>query len=142
MAFGIRTEQIQLLNLDPDNLSNATGALINTANVDLRALGVVTIYTVPAGKKAIILGIILHAMSADTVTVAPQISVGVNPSSSNIFATEKLFNFNSVGDMYTLWNNTTQYTIANAGETLDLNVSTIATATALTATIRIIGILS
>jgi hypothetical protein len=141
VLYGIRNNQVQPLGVNTDRLEDSTGAQVGISNVSLISTGLTTIYTVPAGKKLLLLGIVLHAMSANTVTAAPQISVGVNPSTTNIFAAETLFSFDAIGDMYTLWPNANKFIVANSNDVIDLNVNTAATAAVLTATIRIIGIL-
>jgi len=138
----LRGPQIKINDLNEDRLVKVTSYVLDTViNIDLTSTGITTLFTAPSDKKALVLGVILQATSADTVTVAPQVSVGLNPSTNNVFATEPLVSFDTAGSVYHFWNYINKATVVPASGVLDLNVSVAATATSLIASARVVGIL-
>jgi uncharacterized membrane protein (DUF441 family) len=138
-----RSGQIQQTELAEDRLANVTSRVISTIpSIDLTATGITTLYTAPASKTALIFGVILQATAADTITVAPQVSAGLNPSTDNIFAVESLVGLTTVGGTFVYWANLNKAVTVSNGGVLDLNVSVASTATALMVTARVIAIIS
>ena len=138
----LRGPQVKSRDLNEDRLLRTTSYVLDTVTaIDLTATGTTTLLTAPNDQSALILGVILQATQADTVTVAPQVSVGLNPSTDNVFATEPLVGFDTVDALYYMWSNTNKAVVIPASGVLDLDVSVAATATSLEATARVIGIL-
>jgi hypothetical protein len=137
-----RSGQIRDQELDEDRLSKTTSHAINSvASVDLTSATTTTIFTAPSDKTALIIGVILEVTAANTVTVPPQVSVGLNPSTTNVFAVETLINLDAVNNSYVYWANLNKaVTVANGG-ILDLDVAVASTATSLVATARVVGII-
>jgi len=137
-----RGPQLDFTDINEDRLAKeTTHALGAVTGIDLTTTGVTTVFTAPSGKIALIFGVLLEATDADTVTVVPQISLGLNPSTTNIFPTETLINFDTTGDLYLYWANVHKAVTVVDGGILDLDVVMAATATTLDVTARILGIL-
>jgi len=140
-VFLLRGPQIKEADLTEDRLSNITSYTISTiTSIDLTATGTTTVYTAPADQTALIIGIIFQATATDTVTVVPQVSAGLNPSTDNVFAIESLVGFDAVDDLFVFWAKLNKAVVVADGGVLDLDVSVAATATNLIATARVIGI--
>jgi len=137
-----RGPQIKEMDLAEDRLAKITSQSLNfVTGIDLTATGTTTLFTAPSDQAALIFGVLLQVTAANTVTVAPDVSLGLNPSTANVFDTESLIGFNAVDDLYIYWaNKHTAVTVANGG-LLDLDVSVAATATTLTTTARVLGLL-
>ena len=139
-VFLLRGPQIAEGALTEDRLVKRTAyALETTASIDLTTTGTTTIYTAPADKTALIFGVILQVTTANTVTIVPNASVGLNPSADNVFAKETLTTLDAVDELYHFWANVHKAVAVSNGGILDLEVEG-ATATALVATARVIGI--
>jgi hypothetical protein len=138
----IRGPQIQEANVEVDRLQNITShAVSSVVDINLTTTGLTTLYTVPSGNKFLILGVLLQAQTADTVTGDASASIGISPSTTDVFAEETLLGFNSATSTYQFWANLNKAVIANAGDVIRLDVTTGATATNLTATAYLIGLL-
>jgi hypothetical protein len=136
---GIRGPQIEPYDLELDRLANITSAsLAIIADIDLTSIATTPLFT--ATQKTYVLGVLLRVTTADTVTVVAEASIGVNPSTNDMFANEQLVNFDAVDDLYTFWNNVNTGIIMNTAEQLDLSVNTGATATSLTTVAYVIGV--
>ena len=136
---GIRGPQIEPYDLQLDRLVNVTSAsLAIIPDVDLTSIATTSLYIAP--QKSLILGVLLRTVVADTVTAPAEASVGVNPSTNNLFANEELISLDAVDDLYGFWGNAGTGTILNASDQLDLSVNTGATATTLTVVAYVIGV--
>jgi hypothetical protein len=140
-VYLLRGPQISEGTLAEDRLVRTTAYVLDTtASIDLTSTGTTTIYTAPSTKTALIFGVILQVTTADTVTVVPDASIGLNPSTDNVFAVETLTSLDAVDELYHFWANIHKAVAISNGGVLDLDVDTAATATTLTATARVIGI--
>lgn len=138
----LRGPQFRLNTIALDRFASPLGAVIDTfEDLDLTATGTTTIYTVPAGNSVIITGCLIRIKTADTVTTDADVSVGINPSTTDIFDTETLVGVQSVSDFWNFWQQSSAGLIANSGALIDLDVAVAATATTLTADVYIIGLL-
>jgi len=137
-----RSAQIAFQTINEDRLSRTTFHAINSVtDIDLTSATTTTIFTAPSDKTALILGVILEVTAADTITVPPQVSIGLNPSTTDVFAIETLITLDAVNDSYVYWANIHKaVSVANSG-VLDLDVGVAATATTLVVTARVIGLL-
>jgi hypothetical protein len=137
-----RGAQLNSATLSEDRLAREAGYNVATiTDIDLTSVATTTLYTVPSDKTLMLLGVILQVTAETTATVPPDASVGINPSTDNVFAAETLVGLNAVGKTYYFWSNLTTSTIAGPGDVIDLRVSVGATAGALDATARVVGIL-
>lgn len=139
VSAGVRGPQIEPFGLQLDRLANITSASLATvASIDLTAVATTALFT--ATQKTYVLGVLLRVTTADTVTAVAEASIGVNPSTNNLFANEQLVSLDAVDDLYIFWNNANAGTILNTAQQLDLSVNTGATATTLVATAYVIGV--
>lgn len=137
--LGIRGPQIEEADLELDRLTNATGATLATVGgINLTLTATIPLFT--ATQKTHVFGVLLRATTANTVTVFPTVSIGVNPSTNNVFADTTLSEFSQVDDLYTFWQNLNTGTILYGSDQLDLTINTAATANSLVATAYVIGI--
>jgi hypothetical protein len=135
----ISNYQIAYRALAPDRLVNIPiAALRSQTSFDLAQTRVFNLYTIPAGKNGMVLGIFFEAIAADSVTVAPAISVGIASGEADILPSESMLNFDTVGDVWSNWLVLTKARGASATEVIKLNVVG-ATATKLLADVHLIG---
>jgi hypothetical protein len=138
---GITGPQVGQSEITFDRMVNPTSfALATDVSVDLTSTGATSLFT--ASRKTYILGVILRSDAANTVTSPPQISVGINPITDNVFENESMVNFDTVDDVYTFWSNLNTAFVMNVSDQLDINVNTAATATTLTAIAYVVGIIA
>ena len=138
----LRGPQSLFEGIGEDRLAKITvHALGTVAGIDLTASGVTTVFTAPADKTVLIFGVLLEATAADIVTIVPSISLGLNPSTTDVFAIEPLVTFDTVGELFSIWPSINKAVTIADGGVLDLDVAVAATATTLTATARVIGII-
>jgi hypothetical protein len=109
-------------------------------DLDLTAATTTAIYTIPTGFSEIVTGCIIRIKSADTVSGDADVSLGINPSTTNLFDTETLVGVQAVSDFWSFWKQSSVGILANGGAQVDLDVVVAATATTLTADVYIIGI--
>lgn len=140
--LGYRGPQIRRKTLNIDRFAEPpTSALVIDSVIDLTATGETVIYTVPTGKTAIINGCVLLVNAAVSVTTDAAASVGVTPNTNDLFVEEVLVQIRSVGDVYSFWADKTTGVVVPAGATIQISVGTAATATTLSASAILVGIL-
>ena len=110
-------------------------------DLDLTAAAASTVYTVPTGKIALIFGCLVRIKSSDTVTGDASASLGINPSTTDLFAEESMVAVQDVSDVWSFWKDTSGGLVANSGDDVDLDVTVAATATTLTCDVFVIGLL-
>lgn len=117
----------------PSVLSVVTG-------IDLKTTGTTSLYTVPAGRKALITDLIIHLTTGTSVSVVASISLGTNSTDfNNIFAIYALTNLDTTDEFN---KNSPIVAVASAAASVvTLNVTTGATATTATARAVLIGVL-
>jgi hypothetical protein len=135
--LGMRGPQIEPADLQLDRLSSIVSSALARTTVNLATTNVTPLYT--ATQKTYILGVILRITNADSVTVSAQASLGVNPSTDNLFANQTLVNLDAEDELYVFWNNLNTGVILNTTDQLDISVTS-AVAAALTATAYVIGV--
>lgn len=141
MGTLIRSPQIVQNTLDAELLVNAPIQILRSLfSVDMTTSQVSSFLVVPTGKIAIILGVLLEATAANTVTVVPQISLGIATGETDIFSTEALVAFDTQGDTWSNWLVFSSSRAGIAGEEIKINI-TGATATSLIADIHLVGFL-
>lgn len=137
----IRSPQIAQNTLDAELLVNAPVQVLSSlSNVNMTTTQVSSLFLVPTGKIVIILGILFEATTANTVTVVPTMSLGIATGENDIFATESLVSFDTVGDTWSNWLVFSSSRAGIAGEEIKMNIAG-ATATSLVADIHLIGFL-
>lgn len=138
----LRGSQFGTNTIALDRFSSPLMAILSvTTDLDLTTTGTTTVYTVPAGKSAIVLGCLLRIKAADTVTTDAEVSIGINPSTTDLFAAETLVAVQAVNDFWSFWKDESGGALAGSGSLIDLNVITAATATTLDSDIYLIGLL-
>jgi hypothetical protein len=138
----IRGPQFRDATIDQDRfvVGNIANVLSTASSVDLTAMGTSVIYTVPADSLVLIQGVILRA-TAGTVSTDATVSLGVNPSTTDLFDPTLLLEFRSVNDTFSLWSDKSTTVIGQAGETIDLDVTIAATGGLLTVDAYLVGML-
>ena len=132
-----------MLNSDTAGIDGQVSVLATITSINLKNIGATTLLLVPAGKTLIIYDVLLFTTAADTVTVAPIVSVGKAASYNEWLALSTMTGLTSIAKTISL-NSTALGLIQSsfaAGETVAFNVGTGATATTLTVTAYLIGIL-
>jgi len=136
---GIRNEQIQLATLTGDRFTDTPIEMVASIyGLDLAQSGVTNIYTVPTGVFAVVVGVIIEAIEASAVTVVPSVSIGIVAGETDIFDTEALQDFDTLGDTWSNWLSFSTGRAAAESEVIKINV-TAATATQLLGNVHLIG---
>ena len=115
--------------------------LAQVTSIDLTSTGTTSLFTVPTGLSARILGLVISPTTATAAGGDAVVSVGTNASTfddiisattlTGLSATTEIYNVNTPGISH----------VAAAGETITFQVDTGDTGTALTATVELIGYL-
>lgn len=120
------------------DLTNSLAVLSITATVNTKNTGTTALYTVPAGKTAIITSAYIRCTAATAITVGPSVDIGVtagdiypNTALTTLNATNKTFGFFSTGIS----------TSPTATQVINFNVNTAATGTSQTVEVVLLGIL-
>lgn len=88
------------------NLASFSGILSVTTGINAQSVANTAIYTVPAGKTAIITGVVIRCTAATSITIGPSLGIGNAAGTNNIFAsatitalttTSTIFGFELVG---------------------------------------------
>lgn len=102
--------------------------LSKTSSINMKSTGQTTLYTVPAGKTAIITHIMVRVTSASNVTGVPIITAGVTASWTSILASTTLTNLDATGEYVLIHVSSPSIQTAAAG-VIKLDVATAATTT-------------
>jgi hypothetical protein len=138
----LRGAQFSTNTIALDRFATPLAAVLNVfEDLDLTTAATTTIYTVPAGSSVIVLGGLIRIKAADTVTTDAEVSIGINPSTTDVFAAETLVDVQSQNDFWSFWKDESAGVMASEGAVVDLDVSTSATATTLNSDIYLIGLL-
>lgn len=141
MAGLIRGPQFRLNTIGADRFNNRlTSILSTTSTIDLTTTGGTTIFTVPSGNMALIQGVVLRTVTGPASTDAT-ISIGINPSTTNLFDLQELVQFRVTDDVFSLWLDKSTTLVAQSGEQIDFNVTIAATGGTLIADAYLIGFL-
>lgn len=88
------------------NLNESLRILNRTGNINAKAVATTDLYTVPAGKTAIIIGAIVRCTAATSITHGPTIGIGVAAGEDDLFypvdisvltGTGSIFSFGGLG---------------------------------------------
>ena len=138
----IVNKQITVGTINEDRLTfNTIRRLSTTSLVDFTSPAISTLFTVPANRIAIILGLMIELVAVSGVTVDSQVSLGLNGSADDIFSLETVTNLRVNDDIWTNWLILSKSEAAIAGKTIKLNIQTGATSTVLLADVHLIGFL-
>ena len=110
-------------------------------DVDMKSTGQTTLLTVPDGTNLIITDIYIMCSAADTITVAPSVSVGVSPNYDEWIGSTTLTGLNTVRE-YACLSESATIPLRNVfapSDVIKLDVRTGATATTFRAHVLIFG---
>jgi len=119
----------------------ATGILSSITGVDLKSVGVTTLFTVPTGKTATITQLVVRVTTGTAVTVPPTLGIGVAAGEDDIIVPTTLTGLNLTGEHYVLGNDGISVD-ATSTQVIKLGVDVGAAATTMTATIDLVGYLT
>lgn len=124
-------------------IDNVVNLLSTTPSVDLKSTGQTTLFTVPTGKSLLIFDIFPVVSAASAVIAAPIIRIGKASSYNEWLALTTLTALNGVNQIVSL-NAAAALAIRQifvAGDVIKVDVQTASTATTLTVTFYLFGIL-
>lgn len=137
----IRGTQFRPNTIGSDRFNNRlTSVLSITSTINLSSTGITTLFTVPTGNMALLQGVALRS-TASTATTDATISLGINPSTTNLFDLQELVQFRVADDVFSLWSDKSTTLVAQSGEQIDLDVTIAATGGALVVSAYLIGFL-
>lgn len=130
------------INFRGELLTDTTTSLINvtTSNINAKNTGATTLYTVPAGKTAIINRCNVRCTAVSSISVGPTCGVGTAPATDDIFtntaitalnATTEIFGFDLLG----------MSVVVPAGGNVVFNITAAATGTSQTLAVDLVGYL-
>ena len=112
--------------------------LSRTIGISLLSAATTNIFTATAGVT-LIHGIVLRITSSTGISADASISIGINPSTTNLFSAQDLINVRNLNDVYSFWSDKSTTLIATATDAIDLTVTNAATGTTLVAEAFVIG---
>lgn len=137
----IRGPQLRFRTVGDDRFVNRLASILSTTSaIDMTSTATIPLYTVPTGKIAVINGLVFRSTLGSATTNA-EVSVGINPSTTNIFDAQELVEFKNTDDIWSLWSDKSTTVIAQASEQVDLDVITAATGGTLDVDAYLIGFL-
>lgn len=113
--------------------------LSTTTGINAGAAVDTVLYTVPAGKTAIITRAVVRMTNADTVTVEGTLGIGV--TADDIFSYTELTGIDTTGDAYMFSNVMGKFHAATAAEEISITSETAYTATTATIAVDLFGYL-
>lgn len=129
--------QYQLESLLP---TVAPVILSTTTGIDAKTVATTNLYTVPAGKSAIITSAVIHVTVADTITVVPTLGIGIAAGEDDIIAPVALTGLDATTKF---WRFSVEgiTKVGAATEVIKLGIDVGATATTMTIAVDLIGYL-
>ncbi len=125
--------------------SYAGVTLLSTVPVNLKNTGQTTLYTVPSNRSLIIIDVIPKVTLADTVVVGPTLTVGKSGALTDWLVSTAVSSalLSTAGLSTSLANSalSLSHKFFSAGDIIQVDITTGATATSLTADFNVIGIL-
>lgn len=115
--------------------------LATVAGISTTATGATNVYTVPAGRTAIITSANVRCTAATAITTGPTLGMGVAAGEDDIYASTALASFLSVGQLYGFTTNGMSVSVA-AGSVVKVGIDTAAVGTAQTVTVDLVGYLT
>lgn len=114
--------------------------LASVASISGTTTGVTSLYTVPAGRTAIITSANVRCTAANTVSAGPMLGIGVAAGEDDIYAATSLAALITVGQLYGFTTSGISVSAA-AGSVIKVGIDTAATGTSQTLTIDLVGYL-
>lgn len=136
----------ELFNTGPLNASNNFNSdrtphiLSTTTGINAKTVANTNLYTVPAGKTAIITEAVVRVTAANTITVPPTLGIGIAAGEDDIFAATVLTGLDTTTKVYK-FNAANTYVAGAATNIIKLGIDVGATATTMTISIDLIGYL-
>lgn len=124
----------------PTTLSSTLNILSTTIGIDGTTLATTPLYTVPAGKQAVVTEVIFRVTSATAVISVGSASVGQNGSVSDILPITALTNLNTANQALPV-PMIAPIQIVQTGNVISLKITTGYVATLLILTVELIGYL-
>ena len=118
----------------------SSSVLSTTSNVDLKTVGTTNLYTVPAGKKAVITGLTIRPTSISGLISVATIGVGVAAGEADILAATVLTGLTSTSSVFNILAQNI-YAIANSADIIKAGVDVGSIGTAFIASIDLLGYL-
>jgi len=119
---------------------NSSNILSTTTGINAKTVATTNLYTVPAGKTAIITEVIIRCTTATAVTVVPTLGVGIAAGEADIMPSTALTGLDTATEFYRYSVEGTAVTGA-AAAVIKLGIDTGATATTMTIAVDLIGYL-
>lgn len=114
--------------------------LASVAGISGTTTGVTPLYTVPAGRTAIITSAHVRCTAANTISTGPMLGIGVAAGEDDIYATTSLAALLTAGQLYGF--STSGISVsAVAGSVIKVGIDTAATGTSQTLTVDLVGYL-
>lgn len=114
--------------------------LATVSGVNYQTVGVTNLYTVPAGKKAIITAVIFTSQTATGAVTPPTIGVGIAAGEQDICPSTVLTAFNAANEAYKFPVSAT-FVVGQSGDIIKLGIDNAAGGTAFTGTVKVFGYL-
>lgn len=121
-------------------LNSTLNILSTTVGIDAKTIATTNLYTVPAGKTAIITGAVVRVTAATAITVVPTLGIGIAAGEDDVFASTVLTGLDATTKVFKFTASAT-YKAGAAAEVIKLGVDVGATATTMTISIDLIGYL-
>lgn len=120
--------------------NTSVGRLATVSSINALATGITNLYTVPAGKTAVVTDITVRCTAAAAVSAGPQLGIGVAAGEDDIQAATSLATLVSTGQAFRM-NTSGLSTPAVAGSIIKLGIDTGGTGTSQTVAVDLIGYL-
>ena len=114
--------------------------LATITGISATATGSTLLYTVPAGKTLVVIGVIPTVTAQTSATVGATAQVETSPAAADIFPSDLMTGLLAVNDDWTFWAGAKGIVVPAAG-TVSFNITVAATATSQTLSVDLIGYL-
>lgn len=111
-----------------------------TTGIDLKTIATTNLYTVPAGRRCVVTGIIIHVTAATAFTGAPTLGVGIAAGEIDIMPFTALTGLTILDGLYR-YSPEGYYVSGAAADVIKLGIDTGAIATTATGEVTLIGFL-
>lgn len=135
MALGYK-----LVN-DDGSISNVSNILATISGIDGTAIATTNLYTVPAGKTAIILATVARITALTAFVGVGTGGIGTNGAQDNIMGSRAMTGLTAVGSLFCFMNSNGASVIATTGQTIQLGVDVAFVAGTITMALDLIGYL-
>ena len=116
------------------------GRLASVAGISGTTTGATSLYTVPAGRTAIITSANVYCTAANAITAGPMLGIGVAAGESDMYAATSLASLIAVGQLYGFTTSGMSVSAA-AGSVIKVGIDTGATGTSQALTVDLVGYL-